>query len=53
VTQVEQHAVEFARVEEAVTVVGCPAATAVGASAALDTALVLASTSSPSPSLAG
>jgi hypothetical protein len=41
------------RVEESVIVAKYPAATAVGASAALDMALVLASTSSPSPSLAG
>jgi hypothetical protein len=53
VTQVEQPVVESTQVEEAMTVVGCLAVTAVGASAALDKALVLASTSSPSPSLVG
>jgi hypothetical protein len=45
--------VESIRVEEATTIVEYPTMTVVGASTALDTALVLASTSSPSPSLAG
>jgi hypothetical protein len=53
VTQVEQPAVESVRVEEAMTIVEYPTMIVVGASAALDMALVLASTSSPSPSLAG
>jgi hypothetical protein len=49
-TSIDQ--VESVWVDESVTVAVYPAATTVGASAALDTALVLASTSSPSPSLA-
>jgi hypothetical protein len=44
---------ESIRVEKAMTMVEFLAVTAVGASATLDTTLVLASTSSPSPSLAG
>jgi hypothetical protein len=44
--------VESVRVEEAMTIVEYPTMTVVGASAALDTALVLVLTSSPSPSLA-
>jgi hypothetical protein len=43
---------ESVRVEEAMIMVDYPAMTAARASAALDTALVLALTSSPSPSLA-
>jgi hypothetical protein len=53
VTQVEQPTMEFLWVEEVVSMVEYPAVTAAGASTALDTALVLASNSSPSPSLAG
>jgi hypothetical protein len=44
---------EFVRVEEAMTVVENLATTVARASTALDTALVLALTSSPPPSLAG
>jgi hypothetical protein len=53
VTQVEQPAVVFVWVEEAMTVVENMAVTVARASAALDTALVLASTSSPPLSLSG
>jgi hypothetical protein len=45
--------VESIRVDESMTMVAYSVATTVGASAALGTALVLASTSSPSPSLVG
>jgi hypothetical protein len=44
-THVKQPTVESVRVEEAMTVVDYPAATAFRASATLDTTLVLASTS--------
>jgi hypothetical protein len=44
-TQVEQPAMESVQVEEAMTIVEYPTMTVVGAFAALDTALVLASTS--------
>jgi hypothetical protein len=52
-TQVEQPAVESVWVEEAMTVVENVAVTVARVSTALDMALVLASTSSPCPSLAG
>jgi hypothetical protein len=52
-TQVEQPAVDSVRVKEAMTMVENLAMTVVGASTALDTALVLALTSSPPLSLAG
>jgi hypothetical protein len=52
-TQVEQPVVESAQVEEALTVVENLTMTVARASTALDTALVLASTSSPPLSLAG
>jgi hypothetical protein len=51
-TQVEQPTVESIWVEEAMTVAENPAAIVARASTALDMALVLASTSSPPPSLA-
>jgi hypothetical protein len=52
-TQVEQPVVDSVQVKEAVTMVENLAATVAGASTALDTALVLALTSSLPLSLAG
>jgi uncharacterized protein (UPF0212 family) len=50
-TLVDQPSIDYVQVEDAMTMVEYPATSAAGVCIAQDTALVAASTSSPSPSL--